>query len=356
MALAKTKELELENIIAHLNYFFWMAIITKNHKNDYEDWIIRDNEKQNFNMLSAIWDVNHHPESQTWLERWVMSESWSNMTTWARILSVFIWLSQSLLRWGSYSTNHWNKILQTYFQIVEEKMHMNHLKDHGSGTFSHLILVVLDHDQGSVDQQNGKVSVWSFLPHIYHPQWSCEGYVFTPVCQSFCSQGGLPQCTLGYHHPPGAYTPGPGTRWDQAPLQTRHPPRPGTPRTRTPCSGPGTPCLGPGTPPRTRHPRYQAHPPGPGTPPSRRLLLRTVRILLECILVCYILIKKNWQYKSQKWSFCHPLSYHLKEVEEEHGILTNNGRMFSRPHFHFQFKSVNIFTILTSKLKMCTYI
>ena len=43
---------------------------------------------------------------------------------------------------------------------------------------------------------------------------------------------GLPQCMLGYHHHP----------------------------------------------PRTRHPRDQA-------PPSRRLLLRTVRILLECILV-----------------------------------------------------------------------
>ena len=42
-------------------------------------------------------------------------------------------------------------------------------------------------------------------------------------------------------------------------------------------------------------------------------------------------------------------------VEEEHGILTfYNGRMFSLPHF--QFKSVNISTILTSKLKMCVYI
>ena len=38
-------------------------------------------------------------------------------------------------------------------------MHRNHLKDPGSGTFLHLTLVVLDHDQGSVDQQNGKVSV-----------------------------------------------------------------------------------------------------------------------------------------------------------------------------------------------------
>ena len=39
-------------------------------------------------------------------------------------------------------------------------------------------------------------------------------------------------------------------------------------------------------------------------------------------------------------------------VQAEHRILTfYNGRMFSLPHF--QFKSLNISTILTSKLKMC---
>ena len=43
-------------------------------------------------------------------------------------------------------------------------------------------------------------------------------------------------------------------------------------------------------------------------------------------------------------------------VEEEHGILTYNGWMFSLPHFHFEFKSVNISTILTSKLKVCVYV
>ena len=55
--------------------------------------------------------------------------------------------------------------------------------------------------------------------------------MFLHLCVS--PQGGLPQCMLGYHPP-----------------------------------------LGAGTPPS----------PGAGTP-SRRLLLRTVRILLECILV-----------------------------------------------------------------------
>ena len=57
---------------------------------------------------------------------------------------------------------------------------------------------------------------------------------------------------------------------------TRYPPRPGTPpRTRYSPQGPGTPPPGPGTPPRTRYtpwdqvhpPQDQVHPPGPGTPP-----------------------------------------------------------------------------------------
>ena len=37
--------------------------------------------------------------------------------------------------------------------------------------------------------------------HIYRPQRSCEGYVITPVCQSFCSRGGggvaIPACIAG---------------------------------------------------------------------------------------------------------------------------------------------------------------
>ena len=32
---------------------------------------------------------------------------------------------------------------------------------------------------------------------FYRPQRSCEGYIFTPVCQSFCSQGGLQAHTRG---------------------------------------------------------------------------------------------------------------------------------------------------------------
>ena len=35
----------------------------------------------------------------------------------------------------------------------------------------------------------------------YHPQRSCEGYVFTPVCLSTGGGACLPQCMLGYHPP-----------------------------------------------------------------------------------------------------------------------------------------------------------
>ena len=82
---------------------------------------------------------------------------------------------------------------------------------------------------------------------FYRPQRSCEGYVFTTVCHSV-HRGGLTQYMLGYHTPPG----------------TRHP------------QGPDTP-------------RNQAPPP----PASRRLLLRTVRILLECNLVCLFLYRQK---------------------------------------------------------------
>ena len=82
--------------------------------------------------------------------------------------------------------------------------------------------------------------------YIYRPQRSCEGYVFTPVCHSVHRGVCLSAC------------------WDTTPHQDQAPPGPGTP--------PGADPPGPGTPPGSR-------------PASRRLLLRTVRILLECILV-----------------------------------------------------------------------
>ena len=84
---------------------------------------------------------------------------------------------------------------------------------------------------------------------------SLQGYVFTPVCQSFCSQGGwcLPQCMLGY-----------------------------TPREQTPpLEQTPLPC------------EQTPSPPGAETPPPPVQCIlgdtgnkRAVRILLECILVC----------------------------------------------------------------------
>ena len=78
--------------------------------------------------------------------------------------------------------------------------------------------------------------------------------------------GGLPQCMLGYYGPPGS----------------RHPPGADPP-------GPDTPHSGSRQPP----PREQAHPPWKQTlpwsrPPQIWPLLRTVHILLECILVYFI--------------------------------------------------------------------
>ena len=66
---------------------------------------------------------------------------------------------------------------------------------------------------------------------------------FTPVCHSFCSRGGLPQCMLGY---PREQTP-PKSRH---PPESRHPPRADTPipsRTDTPREQ---------TPPRKQTPAY----------------------------------------------------------------------------------------------------
>ena len=89
----------------------------------------------------------------------------------------------------------------------------------------------------------------------------CEGYVFTPVCQSFCLQGEY----LGRYTPQGRYTP-----WAGNPQWADTPPRAGTP--------PGQVHAGRYTP-RQVHPSGQVHPP-------QRSLQRTVRILLECFLVC----------------------------------------------------------------------
>ena len=125
----------------------------------------------------------------------------------------------------------------------------------------------------------------------YRPQTKLrKGNVFTPVCQSFCSQGVcIPACTghtlpgqtlpLG-RHPPGRHPPRQTHSWADTHPPGRHPSWADThPLGR--CTPPGQ------TPPLHRHPqadRPGRHPPGKH-PPPRRPLQRTVRILLECILV-----------------------------------------------------------------------
>ena len=84
--------------------------------------------------------------------------------------------------------------------------------------------------------------------NFYRPQTKLrKGNILTPVCQSFCSDGGcLPQCMLGY------------TPWADTP---------------------------PGQTPPGRHPpgRYP-----PGQTPLQTPPLQMVRILLECILVFHL--------------------------------------------------------------------
>ena len=142
---------------------------------------------------------------------------------------------------------------------------------------------------------------------FYRLQRSCgQGNIFTPVCHSFCSQGGsasvhagipppldqTPPPPPGIRHPPPPRsdntTPPPDQTpppWDQTPPWIRHHP-PGS-DTTTPDQTP--------PPPQIRHPPDQtpprSDPPGTGRPPpspvsrlQHTVYERPVRILLECIL------------------------------------------------------------------------
>ena len=87
-----------------------------------------------------------------------------------------------------------------------------------------------------------------------------QSNIFRSVCQEFCSRGrgvGIPACHAGHMTSLGEGCPGPG------PGVSRH--RPGG-------------CV-------SQHALRQ-------TPPSRRLLLRAVRILLACILVWHKFCQK----------------------------------------------------------------
>ena len=103
-----------------------------------------------------------------------------------------------------------------------------------SGRFNFLILIVKD----QVDTATLPAELRLYLSKISLITVRNEVAKVMFLQVSVCPQGGLPQCMLGYHPPPEQ-----------------------TPRNRQP--------------PRSRQP----------PPRERRLLLRMVRILLECILV-----------------------------------------------------------------------
>ena len=114
----------------------------------------------------------------------------------------------------------------------------------------------------------------SFRFFYYRPQRSCKGYVFTHVCRSVhrggwcypaCIAGGIPAClAAGGLSAPGGACSGGGLLWG-VPCSWGVPARGGVCSWEVACSG------------------GVWRPPPPHE--SRRLLLRTVRILLECIVV-----------------------------------------------------------------------
>ena len=89
--------------------------------------------------------------------------------------------------------------------------------------------------------------------HCNRPQRSCEGYVFTGVCLSTAGVS----ASVHAGNPPGS----------------RHTPR-------------------------SRHPLKADTPPGADPPREKRPLLRTVRILLEYILV-YVIVQHNEEWFQQ---------------------------------------------------------
>ena len=109
--------------------------------------------------------------------------------------------------------------------------------------------------------------------NYYRPQRSYGDVIFSQASVSHsvhrggCLADTLPRQTTHRQTPPADIHP---DRHPQADTHRRHPPGRHTPPADTP-------------------------PPGRHTPPGRRLLLRTVRILLECILVycCCYSVKEN---------------------------------------------------------------
>ena len=123
----------------------------------------------------------------------------------------------------------------------------------------------------------------SFFPLLY--TWSfvtgrnevVAKVIFLHLSVILFTGGCLPQCMLGYHTPPGA---------DNPPPQSRHPPSRHHPK-QTPTleqTPPEQTPQGADTPPE-QTPPWSRHPPGSRL--QHTVNERSVRILLECILVVH---------------------------------------------------------------------
>ena len=114
-----------------------------------------------------------------------------------------------------------------HFEIIRPDLRANNATEssvYAIGRYSYLFIVLMPQQYIFND---------TFLPPTNEV---CKGYVFTPVCQSFCSWGGgcLPQCMLGYTPSgPEADTLPPRPEEDSfTPEATPTRSRPDTPQTR----------------------------------------------------------------------------------------------------------------------------
>ena len=135
--------------------------------------------------------------------------------------------------------------------------------------------------------------------HFYRLQPSCSKVIISQASVILSTGGMSARHTHPGRHPLGRHPPPRQTSPKAETSLGRHPPPPplqaDTPRQKPPGQTP------PGRQPPGRHPRAEPSPHPPT--PADRLLQRTVRILLECILVYYIFRRTfNWVLQKKKCS------------------------------------------------------
>ena len=108
----------------------------------------------------------------------------------------------------------------TTFQTCRVKLHSHPSGDKHKSAFAKKWIIKI-----SISSFTERVKK-SFVVLLPPANEVCEGYVFTPVCQSFCSQGGgVPRQVQpptsprvgtppGQVHPPDRYTPGSKACWE----------------------------------------------------------------------------------------------------------------------------------------------